>query len=196
MTLTDRERLKVSVTVTNTGSRAGKEVVQLYVGAPETDVFRPVRELKEFAAVHLEPGESRRISFVLDGRAFAYWHTGLHDWYVPSGTYRIELGRSSRDPVLCSEAKVKGTRLLPALELTPDTIFMDLERDPEAMRLAAPVLEESGKSFAGESSEAAKEAITGEMNDAMRRYMPLRGVVSFGDGSITYDMIKELLRRE
>jgi beta-glucosidase len=77
-----------NVTVTNTGSRAGAEIIQLYV-KPENTQNRPVRELKRFTKVFLNPGESREVSFTLDERCFAVWHEG---WKVPKGTYTVLIG--------------------------------------------------------------------------------------------------------
>lgn len=80
---------RVSVTVTNTGSYAGAEVVQLYVCPPKDGIYRPLRELKRFTKVKLQPGESASISFDLDERCFAVWDDG---WKVPTGTYTIQVG--------------------------------------------------------------------------------------------------------
>ena len=82
------DRNQVTVTVTNTGGRAGAEVVQLYVGAPQDSIHRPLRELKGFKKVYLEAQESKIVSFTLDDRCFAVWQDG---WKVPSGAYTIEI---------------------------------------------------------------------------------------------------------
>ena len=79
----------VRVTVANTGSLAGAEVVQLYVCPPQDGVHRPLRELKGFQKVFLEPGEAKTVSFALDDRAFALWQDG---WKVPGGVYGVEIG--------------------------------------------------------------------------------------------------------
>jgi beta-glucosidase len=89
-------RRTITVTVTNTGDRAGKEIVQLYV-APPPGIRRPAQELRAFAAVTLEPGRSEPVPLVLDDRAFAYWDAVDHAWATPSGTYELRLGPSSRD---------------------------------------------------------------------------------------------------
>ena len=88
---------EVTVTVTNTSDVAGAETVQVYVAPPKAEVARPVHELKGFAKVALEPGESKNITIALDDRAFAYWSERFDDWHVEGGTYTVEVGVSSRD---------------------------------------------------------------------------------------------------
>lgn len=99
------EKRAVTVTITNTGSRKGAEVVQLYIAPPKSGIFRPEKELKGFARVELEPGESKTVSFSLDDRSFAIWNDG---WKVPGGTYQILIGASSRDIRLEAELEVTG----------------------------------------------------------------------------------------
>ena len=79
----------VSVTVKNTGKCAGAEVVQLYVEAPQDGLHRPLRELKGFRKVFLQPGESRAVTFTLTDRSFAVWQDG---WKVPGGAYTVCVG--------------------------------------------------------------------------------------------------------
>ena len=88
---------EVTVTVTNTSDVAGAETVQVYVAPPKAKVARPVHELKGFAKVALEPGESKNVTIALDDRAFAYWSERFDDWHVEGGTYTVEVGVSSRD---------------------------------------------------------------------------------------------------
>lgn len=188
----DTDTLTVSVDVTNTGKRAGKTVVQLYVGDRESEVFRPVRELKDFAKISLEPGETKTVTFTLSKRAFAYWNVKLHDWFVESGAFTVEIGRSSRDIALSAEVYVEGTQTVP-MTVTPDTIYLDLMKNEKARRVLAPMLEKKRllDNENGSSSEAAAEAITDEMNEAMFLYSPLRAMVSF-DQSMTYDQVQAL----
>lgn len=183
----DTEELTATVTVKNTGNRAGKAVVQLYVGDVESTPIRPVRELKDFTKVLLQPGESREVSFTLGKRAFAYWNRQIHDWHVETGAFTVEAGGSSRDLPLRAEVTVESTTELPRC-YTADSIFMDIMADPKA----APVMREYMKEAAGmfgngggqdSGSDAAKEAISDEMNLAMMNYMPLRGAASLGGGS-------------
>ena len=80
---------RVSVSVKNTGTVAGAEVVQLYIGAPQDGLHRPLRELKGFQKVFLQPGESRTVTFSLTDRSFALWQDG---WKIPGGTYTVCIG--------------------------------------------------------------------------------------------------------
>ena len=97
----DTEVLTVSVDVTNTGKVPGKEVVQLYVADRESrEVFRPVRELKGFDKIELVPGETKTVTFTLDKRAFAWWNTRIHDWYVESGEFDIQICRNASEVIL------------------------------------------------------------------------------------------------
>ena len=89
--------LVVSLTVANTGGRAGWEVVQVYVHDVASRVFRPEQELRGFAKVWLAPGESTRVKVSLGRRAFAYWDAATHGWAVEGGQFEIRAGASSRD---------------------------------------------------------------------------------------------------
>lgn len=100
--------LDVSFSVSNTGSRDGAEVAQVYVGALDSPVFRPVKELKEFAKLFLRVGETKRVAFKLDARAFAVFDVQKSAWVVPSGRYRITVGGSSQDVRLLGEVAVRG----------------------------------------------------------------------------------------
>lgn len=99
----------VTVTITNTGSVPGAEVVQLYVAPPRNGLYRPAKELKGFARVSLQPGESRTVTFELNDRSFAVWCDG--GWKVPMGSYKILVGASSADIRLHAAMAVDGVSL-------------------------------------------------------------------------------------
>jgi beta-glucosidase len=101
-------RVEVGVEVTNTGSRDGKEVVLLFVEAPKGGVFRPKRELRAFRKITLSAGETRRVAFSLEERAFAYFDPGTSDWEVVEGEYKIQIRKDAQTPLL--EATVFLTR--------------------------------------------------------------------------------------
>lgn len=194
--ITDQETLTATVTVTNTGSCAGKTVVQLYVGDKESTVLRPVRELKGFEKVELAPGESKEISFELDKRAFAYWNTELGDWHVETGEFTVEVGQSSRDIEVCGTVTVNSTVALKK-HYTVDSIYMDILADSKAAQVVKPMLDEMKKAFSSgsdDSTDAAKEAVSEEMNMAMIKYMPLRGAMSFG-GGISQEQMDAMLAK-
>jgi beta-glucosidase len=87
----------VSVKVRNTGTRAGAEVVEVYVHDDHSRIDRPVRELKAFDRVELKPGETRTVQFSLQNPAFSYWSPEKNDWVMDPGTFEVQVGSSSRD---------------------------------------------------------------------------------------------------
>ena len=99
----------VSLTVTNTGSVAGTEIVQLYVAKKNSELFRPARELKGFARVTLAPGEKQRITITLDDKAFRFWNVKANRWEIEGGEYELLVGASVEDIRLCEKISVHGT---------------------------------------------------------------------------------------
>ena len=95
----------VTCTITNIGEVAGKEIVQLYVEAVDSFVYRPIRELKGFTKVELAPGKSKEIVFELNDRSFAVWDG---EWKVPEGNYRVAVGRNCEDICLRADIKKAG----------------------------------------------------------------------------------------
>mgnify|MGYP002428689966 CR=1 FL=1 len=94
---------EVAVKVSNTGMRAGAEVVQFYVSKPEGDIPMPNKELVYFKKVHLEPGASEIVSFKITDEAKRYWSENDGIWKVPSGRYILSVGNSSRNlPIVYS----------------------------------------------------------------------------------------------
>ena len=189
----DTDTLTATVTVKNTGNRAGKAVAQLYVGDVDGNVIRPVRELKGFEKIALEPGESRDVSFTLDKRSFAYWNEQLHDWHVESGDFTVEVGGSSRELPVCAKVCVESTVALPR-HYDMNTIFMDLKADPKAYAVFQPVFEGMHKMFSGgdDAPKAEDPIIKDEMMDAMLQYFPLRNLLSFGAG-MTEEQLQALI---
>lgn len=99
----------ISLTVTNTGSVAGTEIVQLYVAKKNSELFRPARELKGFARVTLAPGEKQRITIMLDDKAFRFWNFKANRWEIEGGEYELLVGASVEDIRLCEKISVHGT---------------------------------------------------------------------------------------
>ncbi|MCB8912508.1 beta-glucosidase [Rhodococcus rhodochrous J38] len=125
--------LTVHVTVTNTGERAGAEVVQVYVGVPDSSVARAPRELKGFTKVRLDPGESQRVAVQVRRDDLAYWDTRVDSWVVEGGTYTIEIGASSRDIRQTLTVDVKGDSV--RVPLTMESSLGELFQNPAAAEI-------------------------------------------------------------
>lgn len=188
----DKDTLTVQVDVTNTGDCFGKEVVQLYVMPPKGNVIRPVKELKGFEKIGLHPGETKTVTFTLKKRAFAYYDTDLQAWNVESGSYQIALGQSSRT-ILAKQAVQIHSTTVKKPELTMDTTFGDIFEIPGAKEVMAEVT--GALSIFGAAEGDALGEGTGDMMEAMMRYMPLRGLIAFGGGKLTFEDVEKLLER-
>lgn len=173
----DTDTLTVSVDVTNTGSREGKEIVQLYVADLTGSANRPVRELKNFVKVSLAPGETKTVQMELNKRSFAWYNVKLHDWYAASGIYEIQIGKSSREIVLSDTVEVTTDVTVP-VEIHKNTTVGQLMRDPKAAAFLQETMGEMMKTLGG-GGEASAEAISPEMIQGMLESMPLRGLRSF-----------------
>lgn len=191
--LTDQEQLTVTCRVKNTGAAAGKEIVQLYVGPAEGAARRvpvPVKELKGFAKVLLAPGEEKEVSFVLDKRAFAYYETAVHDWFVETGDYTVMIGASSRDIRLEAKVHVDGTREIPMV-FTAMTPMADILGSAKGKAILGGMMaaRTEGASAMG-SSDALGEG-SQEMMMAMAAEMPLASLASFG--AVTQEQLEQIL---
>ena len=123
----------VTVTVTNTGPVAGAEVVQVYVRDVAASVARPVRELRGFTKVTLDPGESRTVTVTLDQRAFSFWSELLGRWVVEAGEFAVEVGHHSRDLPLTRTVTIDAPSI--AAPITPDSSLHEWMADPVALAL-------------------------------------------------------------
>ncbi len=103
------EQVYVSFKIQNTGKRNGKDTAQVYVRDVHASQFRPIKELKGFAKVELEPGQESRVTVELNRRAFASYNDHRHNWVVEEGEYEILLGASSRDIRLSATVHIAGT---------------------------------------------------------------------------------------
>lgn len=181
----DTDTVQVTVTVKNTGSRPGKETVQLYVSDVESSVIRPLRELKGFAKIELQPGEAREVTFTLNKRSFAYYNVQLGDWHVESGVFNILVGASSRDIRLTAPLEVKSTVRL-AAKFHRNTTVGDL--------LANPLTADKAKHYSSIFGLESAMEDNPEMFLAMMKYMPLRALIGFGQGKYTEENLAEDLR--
>jgi beta-glucosidase len=175
-------RVAVHARVTNTGSRAGSEVVQVYVRDPQATVSRPTRELRAFAKVALEPGASADVDVELTARDLAFWHPGAHRWFVEGGAFVVEVGASSRDVRGSAEIEVTGQTWRP--ELTPASTLRAWLDDP----VAGPLLRER--------AAAAGMALDDDGDDAhWLEQITLDQAIAFGFAAPTHDEAYALLDR-
>ncbi|MCB8967507.1 MAG: glycoside hydrolase family 3 C-terminal domain-containing protein [Ardenticatenaceae bacterium] len=121
-TFKDTDGLVVSVDVTNTGSMTGKEVVQVYVHDQKARLIRPYKELKGFAKVELQPGETKTVSFTLNTRAFAYYDPAYQQWITENGEFDILVGASAADIRCRATVNLQSTLQLPSILHNESTI--------------------------------------------------------------------------
>lgn len=192
----ESEKLKVSVDVTNTGNRFGKEVIQLYVAPKNSTVIRPVRELRAFDKIGIAPGETKTVTFLLDGRAYAYWSTEIHDWHVESGEYEIQIGKNAQDIVLSRTVYVESEHMIPKV-FTLNTTMGEILADPKGKAVFEQAMSGMAGSDAQEMESQALEgdgeAISAEMMAAMMEAMPLRQMISFVPG-VTKEALTSLVK--
>ena len=188
--LKDGENLQVSVDVTNTGTMAGKEIVQLYVASAHKGISRPEKELKQFAKVSLNPGETKTVNMMLTSRAFSYYEASLPGWHVENGAYRIQIGASSRDIRLEETVEVKGALALPC-RFTLDSTLGDVLDAPQGKSIAVKIMQ-GMQAFVQAADEG--PALSPEMLAAMMRDMPLHTIVSFSEGKIDKDTLSGMIR--
>lgn len=138
---TDVDGLTVTLDVTNTGSVAGKEIVQVYVHDQEASISRPIKELKGFAKVALEPGETKTIAITLDFRAFAFYHPGYRAWITEDGDFDILFGASSQDIRHTVTTTLKSSIQLPCI-LDHSSTLKEWIEDPRGWVVIQPLLEQ------------------------------------------------------
>jgi len=177
----DTDKLNVSITVTNTGKVDGKEVVQLYVAGKTAGVVRPIRELRAFDKVTLKAGESKVITFSLDKRAFAYWNVDIHDWYVSTGDYKIQIGTSAADIILEKSVQVTGTsRVKP--HFTINSPIGDIMAYPAGMSILRDIIGQMipGDDMTEEQEDAEKTGLVSkEVIMTIFEAMSLRSMLTF-----------------
>ena len=193
----DTDTLKVTLKVKNTGDRAGKEIVQLYVADKTGAACRPVKELKNFVKVELQPQEEKTVEMELDKRSFAWYNTQIHDWYAASGEYEILAAASSRDIRLKKTVYVESTTELP-IHVHMNTTIGELLENPRTKAviegMTDSLIQHMGGSSGDEEEEsAASEAISKEMSLKMMENSPLRTLRSFM--GMSTEEIKELIEK-
>src|SRR5258706_6755234 len=178
-TFKDVDGLSVSVDVTNTGKVAGKEIVQLYVHDHESGLVRPPKELKGFAKVDLQPGETKTVTIPLDFRAFAYYHPGHSQWITEDGQFDLLIGASATDMRCTQTVTLQSTLDLPSL-LNPESTFREWLADPRGKVVLDPLIKQiitqMGKAMGSDQSVVAGMDMFGFLMD-----MPVLSVLHFQD---------------
>ena len=191
----DSDGVEVSITIKNTGSVEGKEVVQLYVSDKTGVEVRPEKELKGFDKVNLKPGESKEVTFKLDRRSFAFWNIDIDDWYAPSGKYIISIGASSRDICATAEVDVTSTSKK-AFTITPQTTMGDMLRNREMAAIIKPEFDQACHAVIGDLSDEEFAKLFPFTKDAMiemTKSNPFR--LNRGKNGITMeDILKQVER--
>ena len=123
------ESLKLKFKLENSGKLAGKEVVQVYISAPESKLFRPVKELKAFKKINLEAGESKEVEIELKFEDFAVWNVDSHSWEVEHGNYEVLLGNSSLHLPLKTEIYLHGFEATSTKSLNPQYFNLALTKN-------------------------------------------------------------------
>jgi len=195
-TFQDVDGVIVSVDVTNTGKMAGKEVVQVYVQDHKSRLARPSKELKGFAKVKLQPGETKTVTVSLDFRAFAYYHPAYKQWITEDGEFDILIGASSTDIRCTKTVTLHSTLELPSI-LNRESTLREWTEDPRGMSVLAPLYQQINDqmlaNFGGEDSEQIGMDPSGFLMDT-----PLMGLLHFLGSSMETspeEMVDELLAK-
>ncbi|MBF6168770.1 glycoside hydrolase family 3 C-terminal domain-containing protein [Streptomyces gardneri] len=168
----DEAGITVRVLVTNTGSRAGRDVVQVYTAAPGSSVTRPARELKGFAVTaDLEPGAGEEVAILLPRDELAYWETRVDRWIVETGTYQVWAGASSRDLRVTGRVDLTGDEL--RIPITAESTLGEALADPTAAAALAEV-------FGGMSESMGEGTALGMDMMRMIASIPLNRLTGFG----------------
>ncbi len=179
--------LEVRLTVTNTGERAGREVVQVYTSLPGSAVQRPVRELKAFASVALEPGESREVVLSVRRADLAYWDVRIDRWLVEGGAYRVDVAASSRDIRSSATVEVAGDEV--RLPLSRESSIAEVLAHP----VAGPVVQGALGQLMGGVSGLEGVLPEGVSIDKMLGSFPIGRASMMGGDAVSPEMIDGLI---
>jgi beta-glucosidase len=144
--------LLVTLPVTNSGDRDGREIVQVYVSKPDSSVRRAPKELKGFQAIDVAPGVTADLTIRITRNDLAYWEERLESWIVEGGAYTIQVGSSSKDVRCATVVDVDGDKL--ALPLTEDSTIGEVMTHPTAGPLFASLAAQTMASMADTSDTA------------------------------------------
>ena len=178
--------IEVRVTITNTGDRAGREVVQAYAGLPGSAVARPPRALAGFAVADLAAGQAREVVIAVRQDDLAYWDSRVDRFIVEPGSYQVSVGASSRDLRLAGAVEVAGDAL--RIPLTLESTIAEVVTDPVAGPIVAEAFATHMPGGAADTQEALGVDILSLIGSA-----PVGRVVSLSGGAVTREQLEQLL---
>ncbi len=190
--VTDKDTVEVSIEIWNVGRYTGKEVVQLYVSPDNSKISRAYKELKGFKKVELDPGEKKVVTFTLDSRAFAYYETKIHDFYVPTGNYSIMIGASVSDIRQTVQVHVESSFELP-ITFDQFTAIEDILDTKKGQEILGPVLQKMNEGSGETEDDDALGEGGAEMFEKMILEMPIINLASFG--ILSTDEVNEILAK-
>ncbi|ADL68251.1 glycoside hydrolase family 3 domain protein [Thermoanaerobacterium thermosaccharolyticum DSM 571] len=203
--ITEEETIEVRVKVKNTGKRAGKEIIQLYVRDIQSSVTRPHKELKGFQKIYLEPGEEKTVVFNLDKRSFAYYDVDSKDWYVETGDFEILVGSSSKNILLKTVIHITSTTSVKK-EYTRNSTINDVITNQYGRQIIYNIIKRI-KSDTNDSqdmlnilkkqletnSQEISSSSQKDMMNAFLKNMPLRALTILSNGIFTEEMVNEVV---
>jgi beta-glucosidase len=197
----DVDGVTVSLDVTNTGNMAGKEIVQIYVHDQKSGLVRAPKELKGFAKVELQPGETKSVSIKLDFRAFAYYHPEYKQWITENGDYDILIAASAADVRHTLAVTLESTLSLPCI-LDKESTIREWMADPRGKAVFGPFYNqmeaEARKMFSGSDERYGNESAIGMDIMEMFSDMPLVSVLMFQQAALPMpadEIVEGLLRQ-
>lgn len=194
--LKDTGEVTITADVTNTGTMAGKEVVQLYVSDKYNTPGRPTKELKGFTKIELQPGETKTVTFTLTARDLSFYHEEMRDWYAPSGNYEVMIGHASDELLLNGVLTFQTEKMVPLYVDGATTIGELLGHPVTAPIIGGALKDIMGvlQSFGGEEGSDTL-GMGKEMMEAMMHGMPLKSLASFSGpevGALIEELIQEM----
>jgi len=183
--------LTVTVDVTNTGSRDGREIVQVYAAPVTSAVQRAPRELKAFSSVAIAAGQTVSVELVVPRADLAYWDVRVDRWIVEPGAYRLEVAASSRDIRSSVIVEVEGDAVV--LPLTMASSIGDVVAHPVAGPIVMEALGGLMGGLSGADSSAASMMPNDEAMEKMMASFPIGRLIGFPGVDVTYEQIEQLL---
>ena len=181
----DMLTVTAQATIRNSGSVAGKEIVQVYVREQRPRVVRPEKELKAFAKVTLQPGEEKTVSFGLEERDFAYYDTMERKWVVSSGKFDILVGASSQDIRLMQTIDLHDPKAV-VPRLTRDSLLKEFKNHPKGKAFYPVLIAAFGMGDPDQGDMAVR---------AFLEDMPVYKVSAFSEGHFTEEKLNEILSK-